>query len=67
LVNPVAERIAIGGAAGFGIGDKAEGETALTVVMHRAEPDFVVAFGDRAVISKLGDVNQVISIHATAA
>lgn len=67
LVNPVAEGIAIGGAARFGIGDEAEGKATLTVVMHGAEPDFVVTFGDGAVVMKLGDVNQVISIHATAA
>ncbi len=67
LVNPVAEGVAIGGAAGFGIGGEAEGKAALAVVVHGAQPNFVVAFGDGAVVTKLGDVNEVVSIHATTA
>jgi len=66
-MNPVSVAILVGRAAGSGIGDEAERDTALAIIVDGTETDFVIAFVDRAVVDKFGGVEQVKAIHATAA
>jgi hypothetical protein len=66
-MNPVSVAVFVRGATGSGIGDEAERETALAVVVDGAETDFVVTFVDGTVINEFGSVEQVEAVHATAA
>ena len=67
LVYGIPIRIAVGCAAGMGSGDQAEGEATLALIVNRTQAHFVIAFGNGPVVGKFGDVDEVISIHATTA
>ncbi len=66
-MNPVSVTVLVRRAARSGIGDEAERQTALSIVVDGAETDFVVALVDRAVVDEFRGVEQVEAIHATPA
>jgi hypothetical protein len=66
-VNPVSIAIFVGRAAGGGIGDEAERNAALAIVVDGAETDLVIAFVDGAVVYELRRVKEMEAVHATAA
>jgi hypothetical protein len=66
-MNPVSVAVFVRGATGSGIGDEAEREAALAVVVDGAETDFVVAFVDGAIVDEFRGVEKVEAVHATAA
>jgi hypothetical protein len=66
-MNPVSITILIRGAAGGGIGDEAERNAALAIIVDRAETDLVIAFVDGAVVYELRRVKEMEAVHATAA
>jgi hypothetical protein len=66
-MDPVSVAIFIRRAAGSGIGDKAERETALAIVVDGAEADFVIAFVNGAIVDEFRGMEQVEAVHATAA
>src|SRR5271165_6514666 len=66
LVYPVAERVTVRERRRSRRRRQTERQAALTVVVHRSQPHLVVTLRHRSVVNKLGNVQQVISIHAAA-
>ena len=67
LVNPVSEGVPVGRASRSGIGDQTERQAALSLVVHRAQANFVIAFRDGAIVREFRRMQQMISVHATTA
>src|SRR5208282_2321553 len=67
LVSPISIRVEERGVARSGRRGQAEGDAALPVVLDGAQPNLVVAFGNRTVVVKFRDVHQMVPVHATTA
>src|SRR5882762_6381296 len=67
LVDPVSKRIAIGRATGCGFREEPERQATLHLIVHRPQPHFVIALGNRSVVAKFRCVQQMVSVHATTA
>jgi len=66
LMDPVAEEIEMRGRMGRRDGRNAKRETALLIVLHGAQADFVVTFRNRTIVLKFGDVQELIAIHVSS-
>ena len=66
LMDPVAISVVIGSHTGRGRGREPKRETALAIVVKRTQSDFVIALRNRPVVLKFSDMNEVISVQATA-
>jgi hypothetical protein len=66
-MDPVSVAVFVGRAARGWIGDKAERETALAIIVDGAETNFVIAFVDGAIVDEFRGMEQVEAVHATAA
>jgi hypothetical protein len=64
-MDPVSAAVFVGRAARGGMGDEAEGNAALAIIMDGAETDFVITFVDGTVVDKFRRVHKVIAVHAT--
>ena len=67
LVHGIAICIAVSRAAGVRRGDNAKRQATLPLVVHGPQAQLVIAFRNRVIVSELGNMDQVISIHATTA
>ena len=66
-MDPVSVTILIRRTARRWIGDQAERQTTLSIVVDGPETDLVVAFVDWAVVNEFRGVQQVETVHATPA
>ena len=66
-VNPVSVTVFVRRASRRGIGDEAEGKTALAIVVDGVEANFIVAFVYWAVVDEFCGVEQMEAVHATPA
>ena len=66
LMDPVSVSVVIGSHTGRGRGREPKRETALAIVVKRTQANFVIALRDRSVVLKFSDMNEVISVQATA-